>query len=83
MIRGGNFVDAMDELLLCLQTGIEELACYANRVGEICDDESANYHERIVINDAWLKLENAILQVETLAHKLIRQKAAAGTRLPD
>lgn len=71
-------MDERDELLLCLQTGIAELYHYASLAEGICYDENANYHERVIINDAWLKLENAIVQVETLAHKMISQKAAAG-----
>lgn len=70
-------MDEMDELLLCLQTGIADLYHYASRAEEICCDENASYQERVIINDAWLKLETAILQVETLAHKLITQKIVA------
>ncbi|HML35212.1 hypothetical protein [Sporomusa sphaeroides] len=70
-------MDEMDELRLCLQTGIAELYHYANRAEAICSDENANYHDRVIINDAWLKLENAILQVETLAYKVISQKTVA------
>lgn len=69
-------MDEMDELLLSLQIGIADLYHYAGQAEAICSDKNADYQERVIINDAWRKLENAILQVETLAHKLTTQKAA-------
>lgn len=67
-------MDEMDELLLFLQTAIADLYHYANLAEEICSDKNVDYHERVIINEAWLKLENAILQVDALAHKLTTKK---------
>ena len=68
-------MDEMDELLLGLHTSIADLYHYAGRAEELCSDKNANDQECVIINDAWLILENAILQVETLAHKLTNQKS--------
>lgn len=68
----------MDELLVHLQTGIKDLYLYVRRAEEFCSDDNANFHERFMMNNAWLKLENAILNLENLAHKMIRQRAGTG-----
>ncbi|VBB06436.1 Hypothetical protein LUCI_1668 [Lucifera butyrica] len=69
-------MNEMDEFFVYLQTGIANLYHYASRAEELCTDEQANFHERIVRNDAWRKLENAIEDLENLAHKMMSHRVA-------
>jgi hypothetical protein len=71
-------MNEMDELTAYLQTVIANLYYYVGRAEEISSDENANPYERIMLNDAWLNLENSILDLESLTHKMMKQIKVAG-----
>ncbi len=69
-------MNEMDELIAYLQSVIEDLYYYVGRAEDICTSENINPHEGVLINTAWLKLENAILALENLVQKMIKERAA-------
>ncbi len=69
-------MDEMDELIAYLQRVIEDLYYYLSRIENGYFGENINPHERVLINTAWLKLENAILDLENLVQKRIKERAA-------
>jgi len=70
-------MNEMDELIAYLQSVIEDLYYYVGRAEDICSGENTNPHEGVLINTAWMKLENAILDLENLVQKMIKERAAA------
>jgi|GEM_PF-2927420 len=70
-------MNEMDELIAYLQSVIEDLYYYVGRAEDICSGENINPHEGVLINTAWMKLENAILDLENLVQKMIKERAAA------
>lgn len=68
----------IDEFLINLQTGIADLYHHVRKAEEICSSERANSQDHVVMNDAWLKLENAILNLEALTHKKLGGEQLAG-----
>ena len=71
-------MNEMDELLAYLKTVTADLYYYVGRVEELSSGENANSYERVMINSAWMKLENTILDLESLTDKMMRQREVAG-----
>ncbi len=70
-------MNELDELIIYLQKVTENLYHYMGRAEELCSGDGVNPQEAVLLNAAWLNLENAILDLENLVQKLKIQRVAS------
>ncbi|HWR09704.1 hypothetical protein [Sporomusa sp.] len=68
-------MDEMDELIAYLQGVTENLYYYMGQAEETCSRETVNSQESVMLNTAWLNLENAILDLENLVQEMKNKKS--------
>lgn len=74
-------MDELDELIAYLQRITENLYYHMGQAEEKCLTEAINSQDAVLLNTAWINLENSIIELETLVQTMKIKRAAVAREI--